>query len=365
MTNLEQLQQAKSNSARRQQLTDWVNSVLAKLLPDLGTPLSLEVVSGDASFRRYFRVIVDEKAFIAVDAPPDNEDCKNFVRKSNLFLQAGINAPKVYSADYVNGFMLLEDFGDDLYLPYLLEAQQSKELDFAENLYRRAIDSLVLLQKNIDSGILGSYDREQLQGEMGLFVDWFCVALLGIKISDKDRSHIESGFSFLADAALSQPQIAVHRDYHSRNLMILDKANYSEDSGPGVIDFQDAIRGAYTYDLVSLLRDCYISWQPDLIDKWSGIYFDAAKSAGIIKEISPEKFVRDLDLMGLQRHIKVMGIFARLCIRDNKPQFLADIPMVINYFLEVGEKYEELAPLLGWFKQTVFPVAKRALKLES
>jgi aminoglycoside/choline kinase family phosphotransferase len=365
MTDLEQLQQAESNSARQQQLTDWVNSVLAELLLDSTTPQPLEVVSGDASFRRYFRVAVDKKVFIAVDAPPKHEDSRVFVRNSSLLLQAGINAPKVYSVDYVNGFMLLEDFGNDLYLPHLLEAQQSKELDFAESLYRDAIGSLILLQKNVDSGILDPYDREQLQGELVLFVDWFCIALLEINISDKDRICIEKSFSFLTDAALSQPQIAVHRDYHSRNLMILDKAIYSEGSGPGVIDFQDAMRGAYTYDLVSLLRDCYISWQPNLIDKWSGIYFDAAKSNGIIQEISLGQFSRDIDLMGLQRHIKVMGIFARLCIRDNKPQFLADIPMVIRYFLEVGEKYEELAPFLGWFKQTVFPVAKRVLKLES
>jgi aminoglycoside/choline kinase family phosphotransferase len=192
---------------------------------------------------------------------------------------------------------------------------------------------------------------------MQLFEEWFCEEFLCLQLATEDRELIAATLRFLEDAALGQASVAVHRDYHSRNLMLLDSAVFGKAAGPGVIDFQDAVSGAYTYDLVSLLRDCYIQWSPQQVREWALYYLDQAQISAAIPATTTEQFLRDFDLMGLQRNLKVMGIFARLCIRDKKSQYLADIPLVIQYFLNVSQHYPELAHFRDWFSNAVLPIA--------
>ncbi|MBL4729601.1 MAG: phosphotransferase [Gammaproteobacteria bacterium] len=356
------------SDSRKVQLNDWVNGQLSQLL-DLGSiDIELTTVSGDASFRRYFRAQLLEQSFIAVDAPPINENSELFVEIAGYLREAGVQSPKVFAKNYSEGFLLIEDFGDRLYLPRLLELQEGGLDAISEyqvgSLYKGAIRALIKVQSNVDKKRLAPYNREKLRTEMQLFEGWFCERLLGLDLSAKERDLIARTFTFLEEAALGQAQFAVHRDYHSRNLLILDDAKFPAGSGPGIIDFQDAMAGAYSYDLVSLLRDCYIRWNPVLVESLALYYFELASAAGLIEGVSAPQFRRDFDLMGLQRNFKVMGIFSRLCIRDNKPQYLADIPLVIQYFLEVASQYEEMAPFLDWFETKVLINVKAKLNLE-
>lgn len=356
------------SDSRKTQLNDWVNEQLSQLLETDSVDIELTTVSGDASFRRYFRAKLSEQSFIAVDAPPDTENNKLFVEIAGYLREAGIKSPKVFAKNYLDGFLLIEDFGDRLYLTHLLTLQ-TDGLDAiseyqVETLYKDAIRAIVKMQSNVDKKRLAPYDRKKLLTEMQLFEDWFCGHYLGLDLSTTERDLIANTFTFLEEAALSQAQLAVHRDYHSRNLLILDDAKFPEGSGPGIIDFQDAMAGAYSYDLVSLLRDCYIRWNTDLVESLAHHYFDLASAAGVVKGVSIAQFRRDFDLMGLQRNFKVMGIFSRLCVRDNKPKYLADIPLVIKYFLEVASRYEEMAPFLCWFEANVLIAAKVKLNQE-
>ena len=356
------------SDSRKTQLNDWVNEQLSQLLETDSVDIELTTVSGDASFRRYFRAKLSEQSFIAVDAPPDTENNKLFVEIAGYLREAGIKSPKVFAKNYLDGFLLIEDFGDRLYLTHLLTLQ-TDGLDAiseyqVETLYKDAIRAIVKMQSNVDKKRLAPYDRKKLLTEMQLFEDWFCGHYLGLDLSTTERDLIANTFTFLEEAALSQAQLAVHRDYHSRNLLILDDAKFPEGSGPGIIDFQDAMAGAYSYDLVSLLRDCYIRWNTDLVESLAHHYFDLASAAGVVKGVSIAQFRRDFDLMGLQRNFKVMGIFSRLCVRDNKPKYLADIPLVIQYFLEVASRYEEMAPFLCWFEANVLIAAKVKLNQE-
>ena len=356
------------SDSRRTQLNDWVNGQLSQILELGSVDIELTTVSGDASFRRYFRAQLGEQSFIAVDAPPTNENSELFVEIAGYLGEAGVKSPKVFAKNYRDGFLLIEDFGDRLYLPRLLTLQEGG-LDAiseyqVESLYKEAIHALIKIQSNVDRKKLAPYNREKLRTEMQLFEDWFCEHYLGLELSSTEKDLIASTFTFLEEAALRQAQLAVHRDYHSRNLLILDDTKFPEGSGPGIIDFQDAMAGAYSYDLVSLLRDCYIRWSPDLVESLALHYFELASAAGLVEGVCASQFRRDFDLMGLQRNFKVMGIFSRLCIRDNKPQYLADIPMVIQYFLEVACKYEEMAPFLDWFEKNVLINAKAKLNLE-
>jgi N-acetylmuramate 1-kinase len=350
---------------RRQQLSEWTHTELLRLGIPHDNFESLEVVSGDASFRRYFRASLDQITLIAVDAPPENEDSESFVAVANLFREAGVLTPKTIASDFDKGFMLIEDFGDRLYLPALLKEQQkdqqSNSIENSDLLYGQAISSLLKFQKNIDCGRLDPYSRKKLHEEMALFENWFCEEFLQLQLTDADREMIANTFCFLEESAVSQTQLAVHRDYHSRNLLILEREDSAEEAGPGIIDFQDAVCGPYTYDLVSLLRDCYICWPSKRLEKWCDDYYREASDKGLINDISRAQFSRDFDLMGLQRQLKVMGIFARLHIRDHKPQYLADIPLVIQYFLEVASHYDEMAVFKSWFEQTVMPVAETKL----
>lgn len=345
------------DDTRHQQLHHWTGQVLSHLLPDLpGGDLTLSIVSGDASFRRYFRLEVEGHSYMAVDAPPEHEDNPRFVRICNLFREAGVQAPKVFATDYDQGFLLLEDFGDDLYLTALLEAQQAGDLNLADTLYRDAIDALVTFQGGLDSNRLDPYDRGELHREMTLFDEWFCAGLLKQDLDATARKLIAETYEFLEDAALAQTVVAVHRDYHSRNLLRLDEFRFG--TGPGIIDFQDAVAGACTYDLVSLLRDCYIRWDESRVEQWAHYYYDRAVEQRVISDIDFAQLQRDMDLMGLQRHLKVMGIFSRLDIRDKKSRYLADIPLVIRYFLDVAGRHPELDAFVDWFRHTLLPAAK-------
>ncbi len=344
---------------RRASLTAWVRRRLGSLLPNAPAVAELEIVSGDASHRRYFRARPAAAiSFVAVDAPPEKEDSRRFAEICALLRDAGLRAPEIFAADFKRGYMLLEDFGDQLYLPELLRARESGDAAATDRLYRNAIDSIVAMQRKVDPRALPLYDETKLRREMSLFTDWFCRRWLRIEPDAGQLRMIDGSFGFLAAAALDQHQVAVHRDFHSRNLMLLD----AEPSRPGVIDFQDAVRGACSYDLVSLLRDCYVKWDRRRLDQWIDYYLAAAEG-NLVGAASGERFRRDFNLMGLQRHLKVLGIFCRLAIRDNKPAYLADIPVVMEYFTEVAEEYSEMAPLLSWFRRELEPRARAALRL--
>ncbi|MCY4355915.1 MAG: phosphotransferase [Gammaproteobacteria bacterium] len=346
--------QQEQKDEREQQLQHWVNQVLVSLnngsLTDPVVPI--RAVSGDASFRRYFRVYYRGKVYIAVDAPPEHEDSKAFVKVGQLLATAGVRVPLVYAADFEQGFMLLEDFGDRLLFNALREMQQVSDIEGVDRLYIAAIDVLVNFQSKADKQALGPYDRQQLNMEMAFFEEWFCNALLGMELKAPEHFLITEALVFLEDAALAQPTVVVHRDYHSRNIILPDGG-----VEPGIIDFQDAVSGPYTYDLVSLLRDCYISWPEPRIVNWLRYYLTQAKQQDLVLDITQQQLVRNFDLMGLQRHLKVMGIFSRLHLRDNRSGYLADIPLVIHYFLEISGRYPELKPFREWFQRSVLPLA--------
>ncbi|MFL2839192.1 MAG: aminoglycoside phosphotransferase family protein [Pseudohongiellaceae bacterium] len=350
-------------TSRETRLQHWV---AAELQADDPAGLPLVMVSGDASFRRYFRAVQNRKTFIAVDAPPEHEDSAAFVKVCGMFRDAGVHAPEVYAVDCEQGFMLLEDLGDAMVLPEMLACQAGRDINKPDRIYRIAIDTLVRIQLCGNQEILGAYSRTELRREMDLFTEWFLLAFLELDLSAAEKDLIDQTMTVLEDAALAQPTVLVHRDYHSRNLMLLEQTPTAEGDNAdvfelGVIDFQDAVHGPYSYDLVSLLRDCYIRWQPEQVASWGRYYLTAAQSQGLLSGLAEAAFFRDFDLMGLQRHLKVMGIFCRLYLRDNKSQYLADIPLVSKYFLEVSSRYPELGNFVEWFQRRVIPTAQEKL----
>ena len=327
-------------------LQQWVCRALE--VP-VGSPLPpLSMVSGDASFRRYFRACWQGRSYIAVDAPPQHENSSAFITVCRMLLATGVKAPEIFASDLNRGFLLLEDFGDRQLLPTLSGLQSDGDIQRAEAIYHSALQTLLLIQSIPEKERLDPYDRDQLRAEMNLFTEWFCVAFLELELSVPEHAVIDQMMDFLEEAALSQPTVIVHRDFHSRNLMLLDD---SAVPALGVIDFQDAVHGPYSYDVVSLLRDCYLRWEPETVIRWALTYWQAARADGLLADVSEAQFLRDFDLMGLQRHLKVMGIFCRLSLRDNKSQYLADIPLVIQYFLEVSRHYPELGDFVEWFNR--------------
>lgn len=289
--------------------------------------------SADASFRRYFRITDAEKTFIVMDAPPEKEDCKPFVDIASLLFDFGLNVPQILQQDLEQGFLLLSDLGNTVFLDKL----NNKTVD---EMYAAAMKSLLLMQKNKKPN-LPAYDETLLRNELNLFPDWYLEKQLKIVVSAEQKEVLEQTFEILIKNALEQPQVCVHRDYHSRNLMV----NKNNPAAPGVIDFQDAVIGAVTYDLVSLLKDCYINWPREKIETWVKYFHNEAESLGIIKNVSFEKFLRWFDLMGLQRHLKVAGIFSRLKHRDGKTGYLKDIPRTMDYVFDALERYPEFKPL--------------------
>jgi N-acetylmuramate 1-kinase len=310
---------------RKNQLERWLESVLA------GKKFTLSVASADASFRRYFRVHMPEETFIAMDAPPEQESCKTFIETAKLFLNCNLNVPRVISEDVKHGFLLLTDLGDDTYLSKLTSEN-------AQALYFDATQSLIKLQLASLPNQLPHYDSSLLHREMELFPDWYIAKHLNIKLDDLQKVTLEKTFSTLTQNILNQGQVYVHRDYHSRNLMVCE-------DNPGILDFQDAVYGAITYDLVSLLRDAYIAWDEEQVIDWAVRYWEPAKKAGLPVPDDFSDFYRDFEWMGVQRHIKVLGIFARLSHRDGKHGYLNDMPLVMDYLRRACFRYAELRPL--------------------
>lgn len=306
---------------------------------------SFEPASSDASFRRYFRITKEnQKSYIVMDAPPDKEDSRPFVALNIVFDSLGVNVPEIHNLDLDKGFILLEDFGSDHYLDNLSEENM-------ERLYGDALKSLVKAQSKMPLApeLIKDYSRDLLIREMELFREWLLLKHFDISISDYENEIIDNAFQFLADIALEQPKVLVHRDYHSRNLMVL------EEDSPGVIDYQDAVIGPITYDLVSLLKDCYISWPAEKVLEILKSYFEHKELRKHLKEVSFDKFIRWFETMGIQRHLKASGIFARLNYRDGKEGYLKDIPRTLNYIAEVVNNYEELAMFAEFFMQRVIP----------
>ena len=313
---------------RRASLQRWAGEQLGWSNIEL-TPASI-----DASFRRYFRVEHDGSSYILMDAPPDKEDCAPFIHVSRLLLELGLHVPEVMAED-PRGFLLLSDLGHRQYLDELNEYT-------VDRLYGDALGALATLQScaAADCG-LPAYDRDLLLFEMSLFRDWLVGTHLGIKLDDSQQAGLSEVFDALVDNALDQPAVCVHRDYHSRNLMVSDYHN------PGILDYQDAVIGPMTYDLVSLLRDCYISWPRERVEDWALGYYELAIQTGILRPglADERRFLRWFDWMGVQRHLKAAGIFARLNHRDDKPGYLEDIPRTLGYVQDVCARYPELEGL--------------------
>lgn len=306
-------------------------------------PSSLAPASNDASFRRYFRVRSGAATYVVMDAPPDKEDCGPFIRIAGFLQQMGLNGPRVIEANTDDGFLLLSDLGSTQYLGVL---RQGPELD--TSLYTDAISALVVMQSEgaAFQAELPSYDERLLRFELSLFSDWLCDRHLGLRLSGDDLGQWQSLCDVLVGSALEQPSVFVHRDYHSRNLMVVEKNN------PGILDFQDAVEGPLTYDLVSLLRDCYFSPPPDLVHEWQSAFREAAPAA---RDLPPETFLRYFDLMGVQRHLKAAGIFCRLNHRDGKVSYMRDIPRTLNYIVEIAPRYPELEFLAGLIRGRILP----------
>lgn len=308
-----------------------LESIQQWLETDCGlSDFAIEVASADASFRRYFRVRLNNsqpQSYIVMDAPPDKEDCAPFIKIARLLENAGVHAPHIHQYDAAQGFMLLSDLGNRAYLDQL-------NPDSVDMLYGDAISAIIRMQKI--SAELPAYNEKILRTEMSLFNDWYLARHFQLELSPAQQRVLDNTLKLLVDNALQQPQVFVHRDYHSRNLMLIDENN------PGVIDFQDAVIGAASYDLVSLIKDCYISWPRHKQLQWIKQYL-----AQTTLQIETDAFVKQLDLMGLQRHIKVCGIFARLNYRDGKPGYLADIPRTLAYVFDVCRRYDELNEFAG------------------
>jgi N-acetylmuramate 1-kinase len=316
-----------ASDSRLANLTQWV-------IEDLGfAGAAIAPASVDASFRRYFRVTRGADTYIVMDAPPDKEDSGPFLQVARLLGSLDLNVPIILARDMERGFLLLSDLGSRQYLDAL-------RLDgAADELYADALKSLRTMQ-TADAGVsqgLPRYDRAMLLREMELMPEWFLTRHLGLTIEARERAMLTRLFDSLVDAALSQPACFVHRDYHSRNLLVTPERN------PGILDFQDAVRGPVTYDLASLLKDAYIAWPPARVRQWVLEYRDSLLEAGFKLGADGAEFVRWFDLMGLQRHIKVLGIFARLFYRDRKSQYLKDLPRVLSFARDTALSYPETA----------------------
>lgn len=314
---------------RIQSLTNWLADVLQIANP------SLRALANDASFRRYFRVSAGDVHYVAMDAPPDKESCKPYVAIAKSFHRLGLNVPIIHAENIDQGFLLLTDFGDHLYLHEL-------NSNTAAPLYQSAFNELLLMQscQQIENYVLPTFDAALYRREISLFRDWYLEKYLNVVLSSREIDSLERTFQLLIDEALSQPQVCTHRDYHSRNLMVV-----AGDEQPGMLDFQDAVWGPITYDLLSLLRDCYIDWPPDQVEAWALQFQQQALKAGLLTQDDPQQFLRWFDWIGLQRHLKCIGIFSRLSQRDQKPGYLQYIPRIIRYAQRVCDRYPEFAEL--------------------
>ena len=322
---------------------------------DLGMrPDRVEPASADASFRRYFRVFHQDATSIVMDAPPGKEDVRPYLKVTRLLEKLGAHVPHVHHADIDRGLLLLEDLGGTHYLSRFNSGEDP------ERLYGDALAVLAEIQvRGRDAAAeLAPYDREALARELALMPEWFIGRHLGLTPSDSESQTITRAFEFLIQAALAQPTVFVHRDFHSRNLMVI------EDRNPGIIDFQDALRGPVGYDLVSLLKDCYISWPRERVEKWVGGFRALLRSKGDagawLSGADDKEFLRWFDLIGVQRHIKVLGIFSRLWYRDGKAGYIRDLPLTLEYVRDTCKRYSELAELSRFLEERVVGEMPRA-----
>ncbi len=313
---------------------------------------TLESASEDASFRSYYRLVIKStdpinnqcKSFIVMDAPPELEDCEPFIKIQKLLAAHQINVPQIHACDPDQGFMLLSDFGSTLYLDEL-------DTNTAYDLYPMAISELVAIQRITDTQALPRYDAHMLGKELTLFSDWFINTHLDHILSSEQHKTLDTIHKLLIENAISQPQVMVHRDYHSRNIMLTNNR-------PGIIDFQDAVLGPISYDLASLLKDCYISWDDADISNWVHLYLDQYNNVAN-ETINYNQFIKWFDLMAAQRHMKAIGIFCRLNYRDGKKHYLYDIPRTMNYLTETCHKYPELTDF-GHLLNSLKPVLNQS-----
>jgi N-acetylmuramate 1-kinase len=325
---------------RAEQLRRWLAVILGS------GDFSIAPASDDASFRRYFRIRRGDAQppLVAMDAPPDKETCGTFVHIAHLFAEAGVHVPKIHAQDLEQGFLLLSDLGDTTYLDALDEHN-------AGRLYEDALDALLRIQQASRPGLLPDYDRELLEKELRLFPDWYVTRQLQRELDAARLQTLEKAFSTILGNNLGQARVFVHRDYHSRNLMVCEPC-------PGILDFQDAVYGPITYDLVSLLRDAYIAWEEERVIDWAIRYWERARAGGLPVAGDFGDFYRDFEWMGVQRQLKVLGIFARLSFRDGKDGYLKDQPLVMSYLRRTCGRYRELAAL-GRLLEELEPQDKR------
>lgn len=318
-------------------LRDWVSSIFPE------TPFTLVSLAGDASFRRYFRLTINEKSFVVMDAPPAKENCAPFIAIAKAFEQSTVRFPHIFSMDLEKGFLLLSDFGDKQLLPLLNDHS-------ADAYYRLAMDDLLQMQRCdiVPNYSLPHFDDALFWREFEILDTWYIRKNLNKNLSESDDKKLKNIYQLLIDSISSHPPVFVHRDYHSRNIMLCD------DSRLGILDFQDAVRGSITYDLVSLLKDCYIAWPNNQIEKWARYFYEKLKEDNQIHPVDFSTFMRWFDWTGLQRHLKCLGIFSRLHYRDNKSGYLKEIPRVLNYVVNVCEKYSELNELLSILSPVIY-----------
>lgn len=318
-------------SNREQACLNW----LAEKLTDFETPTLL---AGDASFRRYFRLRSKNKSYVLMDAPSERESTQSFIAISSVLRVMGLSSPEIYHSDVSQGFLLLTDFGDR----QLLQALMPEQVDAY---YEVALEDLLIMQRctSVGNYVLPFFDEGRYQAELDLFRDWYLVRHLGLDLTNANRQHLDRLSQLLIERALSQPQVFVHRDYHSRNLMVLP------DNRLGILDFQDALKGPITYDLMSLLRDCYIAWPYERVKFWVLAFHQRLLEEGLLMDDDPERFLLWCDWIALQRHLKCIGIFSRLHYRDQKSRYLQDIPRVLNYVKSICQRHPELALLLEGF----------------
>lgn len=313
---------------RKSALDAWVSM-------QIGQQVSGLPASADASFRRYFRYKFtdggSQRSLIGMDAPPPQEDCRPFVRIAGLFADAGVHVPHIIAHDLQRGFLLLPDMGTETWLTVLND-------DNADGRFSRAIDALIRIQRISQPNVLPVYDEALLRRELELFPEWYLKRHLGIEVDAALRAELDAIFDLLVARALRQGQVYVHRDYMPRNLM-------DSDPDPGILDFQDAVYGPVSYDVTSLFKDAFISWPEPRVLGWLELYWQRARAAALPVPAAFDEFLHDCDLMGAQRHIKVIGIFARICHRDGKPKYLQDVPRFVAYLRTVIARRDELAPL--------------------
>lgn len=315
---------------RETQIAAWLNNVLNN------QEYTIDPASSDASFRRYFRVVSNNHSYILMDAPPDKEDSKPFIDVANILLKAELNVPKIHEADLKEGFLLLSDLGNKTYLEVLNHQN-------AASLYKDAYTTIIKMQKYAETHALKAYDDSRLRDELQLFPDWYLKSHKSYALNDSEKNILNLTFDLLIKNIRSHAEVFVHRDFHSRNLMF---CNGEQVKNPGILDFQDAVKGSIVYDLVSLFKDAYIVWEEEEVMDWLIRYWELAKKNGLKVQEDFAEFYRDFEWMGVQRHLKVLGIFARLNYRDHKANYLNDLPAVENYLRRACERYRELHPLL-------------------